>query len=1146
MARRLFATAFFRGIQLLLGIMLLDTVSTLAQTAEGDFVVAASTPIISDDFNAASLDASKWRKGTNSGNRSSVVSNQLQLSSQGAESGWIITKNAHKARNTIVQIKVVRPNQDGALGMSPAVTLASKTGVADQKNWYRFYVYRNGQSGPYRLLVQWKKNGVKKEFDVTGNLVISGAVYLRWRFDHTSIYFEASLNGATWTKAYAEIFALPGYTLDTAFYYELTAYNTVATGVVRMDDFSINAIPPDITPPKVSQVTAQNITSTGAQINWQTNEPADSQVEYGLTKLYGKTSKRDSIPVTLHKIMLGQLQANATYHYRVRSKDAAGNLALSGDFVFVTPPAPTDDLRLTVPNGDEWWFAGEIENIRWIAAATIAQVKLDYSRDGGRSWKTIVAGTPNDGVHNWAVPDSVSNTSLIRISDAANPNVADLSNKTFYILRKASVEFAPATVEPVLHPGPAGSWDERITERGWFMYEDGMYHAWYGGWRGHYDHAVKNFVKLGYAYSIDGVNWTKYSGNPIYTQHWTEDIMIVKNGDTYYMYAENEFDGDGNGATIDLYTSTDKVSWTRDGTVLSPGGAGGWEASDVGTPTVWKEGSKWFMLYEGFDSGSGKVGLATSADGKNWTRHSANPVLLNFINPDLDIAIDSVIRLGNVYYAYGHYDTGGSIWAGGMFTSTNLVKWIAYPGNPILDNSAVLVDNGVNYLMYGISSNPDALAPYFLKSSTYTKDIIPPKIFEVTAKVINGFSAKFDWVTNEPADAQVEYGLTTSYGSLSPLEPDLIISHTITLKGLEGNKTYHYRVRSRDATGNLGTSGDFIFKTPGWILTDNFNANALNLRNWHLGANARNESAVVDSALALRSQAVTSGGNESGWVITSHAYPARYSRVRIKVVQPNSDGALGISPTFNLASKFGITDQPNFYRFYNFRNGNAGPLRLIVQAKKNGVEEERDVTGALVITPQSGVFMRLRFDKTHIHFEASLDGVKWIDTYAEPFSLPGYTLDTLFYYELAAYSTPATGVWIIDDFGILTEPFGVAKAAPEALTVAPLPEKFALNNYPNPFSPHGRGTFGNAATRLHLALPRPCGEVELAIFDLTGREVRKLLAGSRPAGNHEIIWNGRDQRGLGLGTGIYLARLRYRTAASDVWSQMVHRVMMVK
>ena len=1114
-------------------ILLLSHIVVLAQnqSANGESSLMVA-PIFSDNFNAGSLNANSWRRGTNAGNQTAVVNSALELRSQGAENGWIITKNAYKARNTIVQIKVAKPNNDGALGVSPTVNLASKVGVADQKNWYRFYVYRNGASGPYRLFVQWKKNGVEKGFDATGSLVINGAVYLRLRFDTKNIYFEASLNGTAWVNAYTEVFALPGYTLDSTFWYELTAYNTALNGTARMDDFSINTLPPDLTPPKISLVTAKNITSTGAQISWQTNEPADAQVEYGLTKLYSKITPRDSNLVTAHNFSLGPLQPNTSYHYRVRSKDDAGNLALSGDYVFATPPLPTNALRLTVPNGEEWWFTGEKRNIRWKGDTTIANVKLDYSRDGGLSWKPIVASTPNNGVYRWQLPDSGSNKNLIRLSNAANPNVADLSNGMFFISPQALVEFAAKTAEPVLQPGPPGSWDERITERGWFMYEDGMYHAWYGGWSGAYNHASQNFVKLGYASSNDGVNWTKHPDNPIYTEHWTEDMSIVKNGNTYYMYAENEFTGDGNGATIDLYTATDKINWTRHGVVLAP--RIGWEANDVGTPTVWKEGNKWFMLYEGFDNGAGKVGLATSTDGKNWTRFAGNPVLMNSVNPALDIAIDSVIKQRNVYYAYGHYDTGEGVWAGGLFTSTDLINWKAYPGNPILDNSAVLVDNGVNYFMYGISSNPDALAPYYLKFSTHTKDVIPPFISGVAAKVLNGISVKFDWLTNEPANTQIEYGLTTSYGSLSPLDSTLTAVHSLTLTGLQGNQTYHDRVRSRDESGNLAKSADSTFKTPDWIFTDNFNSNTLGASRWRLGSNANNKSAVVDSALELRSLPVTSGGNESGWVVTRTAYPARYSRVRIKVAKPNSDGALGISPTYNLASKFGIADQPNFYRFYNFRSGNTGPYRLIVQAKKNGVEEERDVTGALVIN--GAFFMRLRFDQTNIHFEASLDGAKWTDAYTEVFSLPGYTLDSPFYYELSAYSTPTTGVWRIDDFGILTEPHAVAKSAAEEFVNAALPEKFALNNYPNPF---------NAATRLQLALPR-AAEVELAVFDLTGREVQRFSLGSRAAGNHEITWNGRDRRGLDLGTGIYLARLRYRTTANEAWSQLVHRVMMVK
>jgi hypothetical protein len=1141
MSRRLRQNRFLFQIQWLVAVLLPSAASTFAhELLVSNSNEALFTTIFSDDFNTGTLNTNKWRKGTNAGNKSGVANLALELRSQGRESGWIITRKAYKARNTVVKIKVVQPNGDGALGVSPTFNLASKTGITDQKNWYRFYTYRNDASGPYRLFVQWKKNGVENGLDVTGNLIITGAVYLRLHFDNTNIHFTVSLNnGLTWKEVYSEVFALPGYTLDMPFYYELSGYYTTVNGVFTVDDFIIKAAPVDGQAPKISQVIAQNITNSSAQINWQTDEPADSQVEYGLTGLYGNKTTLDSQLVTSHVVILTGLQANTTYHYRVSSRDVVGNGAFHYDLIFTTLPAPTSELKLTAPNAGEWWFTEENRNIKWTAANTIANVKLDYSHNGGITWKTIVASTPNDGAYNWRVPDSASNANLIRISNAVDPRVADLSDKTFFIVPKVLVNFTSATNNAVLSAGPLGSWDERITERGWFMYENGMYHVWYGGWKGNYDHAVKNFVKLGYAYSTDGIHWTKSSGNPIYSQHWTEDMAVVKSGNTYYMFAENEYTGDGDGATIDLYTSADKVHWTRHGVVLSPGDDV-WDANAVGTPTVWKEANTWYMLYEGFGSGlAGQVGLATSLDGKNWSRHPQNPVLTNALGDQFDIAIDSIVKINEVYYAYGHYDTGGLTWVGGMFTSTDLIKWRAYPGNPFLDNSAVIVDNGVSYFMYGITSNPDALAPYYLKLARYVKDTTPPIISSVEAKVVNGTSVKINWKTNETADSQIEYGLTTSYGSSSPLSSTLVTSHNITLAGLQPNKTYHYRVKSKDEAGNPAVSptaagGDFSFKTPSWIFMDNFNTSALNANKWRLGTNTGNQSAVVDSALALRSQVTLSGSNENGWLITRNAHAARNTRVKLKVIKPNNDGALGMSPTYNLTSKTGISDQKNWYRFYTYRNGNLGPFHLFVQWKKNGVEGGHDVTGNLVL--DDGFLMRLRFDNTNIHFEVSLDGTTWVDTYTEVFALPGYTLDSPFYYELSAYSTPTNGLWVIDDFAIFSETNSAAKSEPINLSSSPLPSQFALHNYPNPF---------NAATHIQAALPQEA-EIHLSIFDLTGREVHELMAGLHAAGNYEFIWNGKNRHGIEFGSGIYLLRLRYRTDENGAWSQIVRRVMMIK
>ena len=72
--------------------------------------------------------------------------------------------------------------------------------------------------------------------------------------------------------------------------------------------------------------------------------------------------------------------------------------------------------------------------------------------------------------------------------------------------------------------------------------------------------------------------------------------------------------------------------------------------------------------------------------------------------------------------------------------------------------------------------------------------------------------ATITWRTNRPADSQVEYGVTTSYGnvvSLKTLETD----HQMTLFGLSSDTLYHYRVKSKDEAGNLSTSGDVTFTT---------------------------------------------------------------------------------------------------------------------------------------------------------------------------------------------------------------------------------------------------------------------------------------------------------------------------------------------
>ncbi len=78
-----------------------------------------------------------------------------------------------------------------------------------------------------------------------------------------------------------------------------------------------------------------------------------------------------------------------------------------------------------------------------------------------------------------------------------------------------------------------------------------------------------------------------------------------------------------------------------------------------------------------------------------------------------------------------------------------------------------------------------------------------------------------------------------------------------------------------------------------------------------------------------------------------------------------------------------------------------------------------------------------------------------------------------------------------------------------------------LFNRPNPFNP---------STTISFALPAP-GKATLIIYDITGRKVRELVRGPLKAGTHAIPWDGRDDAGQAVSSGVYLSRL-----SAGTWS----------
>lgn len=92
----------------------------------------------------------------------------------------------------------------------------------------------------------------------------------------------------------------------------------------------------DSTPPIISSLTVTSITATSALVQWTTNEPASSIVDYGETTAYSLGPTSDFSLVTNHSVSVSGLSESTLYHLRVRSSDGAANQVTSEDLTFST------------------------------------------------------------------------------------------------------------------------------------------------------------------------------------------------------------------------------------------------------------------------------------------------------------------------------------------------------------------------------------------------------------------------------------------------------------------------------------------------------------------------------------------------------------------------------------------------------------------------------------------------------------------------------------------------------------------------------------------------------------------------------------------------------------------------------------------
>jgi len=202
-----------------------------------------------------------------------------------------------------------------------------------------------------------------------------------------------------------------------------------------------------------------------------------------------------------------------------------------------------------------------------------------------------------------------------------------------------------------------------------------------------------------------------------------------------------------------------------------------------------------------------------SSANRNNSPH-ANEIICFLTDTSTDVLVVAPV-MTNLNATGGDDDYGKSP-KGNLDVTGKYFIWTSNMGDNRLDAFVVKVPG---QLLTGTSS--DTIEPTVAESNP--GDTTAPTLSGITSPSISSTAATIIWNTNEPADSQIEYGLTTAYGSSTTLNSSLLTSHSRTLSGLTDNTTYHYRVKSRDNAGNLAVSGNYTFTTSTAVVADTTN-----------------------------------------------------------------------------------------------------------------------------------------------------------------------------------------------------------------------------------------------------------------------------------------------------------------------------------
>ncbi len=523
-----------------------------------------------------------------------------------------------------------------------------------------------------------------------------------------------------------------------------------------------------LAPPQTTDLVASSITRSSATITWTTNVPSTSQVEYAALANSATRSPLDASLVTAHSVVLIGLLPGTPYHFHVLSTTAAGAVVTSLESTFVTAPIGSGP---EVANQTVEQVTGTLAKVGWsTSTGSVAQVEYGTTANyGAFTLLQVFAGPTQDMTLSGLQP---ATTYHFRVKAWDAQGGLGASTDTTFITAPVGLanligDDTLQTDHLALSGGQATAFQYVATQSGLAsvvrVYVDAgsstpnLRVALYSDQNG----TPGSILSQGSTSSVTP-GWTSVNIAPVpllaTSRYWIAVLSPLGAGVVNLRQAPS-----GGSSLSSAQTSLAAFPQSFAGSV--PGARSPLSAYVQQVPPA--------------------VTVTGPADGSVV---SGQLPLTAVVDDDAPVA-----RVQ--FYVDGQ--PVGSPLSAAPYTSS----WNSAGLNPSLPHS--------------ISARAtDAQGRSGVSSNVSVQVDNGPTISNVSAGPgLTASSARVTWTTDIAADGQVEFGTTAAYGVLTPVDPSTSARHEMQLTGLSPGTVYHYRVRSRDASGATAISPDATLTT---------------------------------------------------------------------------------------------------------------------------------------------------------------------------------------------------------------------------------------------------------------------------------------------------------------------------------------------